>query len=247
MARVKGAKSEVILLCVADYFTGAILLNKLVCPAETVVDWRTEIHGITNSTMEAAISQGQALAGWEEARQELWKLIGDNTILVGHSLQHDLDVLRIIHYRVVDSAILARNVVSVRYRRWGLKALCDELLHIEIRKNGGGVHDCLEEVLATREVVLWCTRNKPELGNWANLKKEEESRKAEVGKIARQRKNSKRENRKRSKAKKLSFDAADADAEVNWKSEESEFLFWSDIAVGLGWPHPDTGYDPWSD
>ena len=29
--------------------------------------------------------------------------------------------------------------------------------------------------------------------------------------------------------------------------DDREILHWSDIAEDLGWPHPDTGYDPWSD
>jgi hypothetical protein len=73
---------------------------------------------------------------------------------VGHALHYDLDVLRIIHYCVVDSAILLRNAVGVSARQWGLKGLCYNLLHIELQKNKGEVHDCVEDVLATREVVL---------------------------------------------------------------------------------------------
>jgi hypothetical protein len=56
---------------------------------------------------------------------------------------------------------------------------------LEIRNNKGRVHDCLEDVLATREVVLWCTQNKQKLEAWAEVKKlelphDEEQRK--VGK-----------------------------------------------------------------
>ncbi len=29
--------------------------------------------------------------------------------------------------------------------------------------------------------------------------------------------------------------------------DDDEILHWSDIAEDFGWPHPDTGYDPWSD
>lgn len=29
--------------------------------------------------------------------------------------------------------------------------------------------------------------------------------------------------------------------------EDDEVLRWEGIAEDLGWPHPDTGYDPWSD
>lgn len=81
-----------------------------------------------------------------ELDQSCRKYIKDNTILVGHALEHDL----------VDSGILPRNASGIRRIRWGLQTLCSELLSVEIRKNKGGTHDCLEDVLATREVVLFC-------------------------------------------------------------------------------------------
>ncbi|KAE8454688.1 hypothetical protein EG329_000311 [Mollisiaceae sp. DMI_Dod_QoI] len=240
MAQVKGLRSAVILICAVDFFTGAVLLNKLVSPGEKVRDWRTEIHGIKGSAMKYAISQGQALAGWKEAREELWKLMDQNTILIGHALQHDLDVLRMVHTRVVDSAILARNAVGMYNRQWGLQKLCKELLGIEIRNNEGGVHDCLEDVLATREVVLRCTQQREELEAWADAKilelnAEEERRKAA------------REN-KRVKQKKLKANSTSSFVHsYGYQSDETEVLHWSDIAEEFGWPHPDTGYDPWSD
>jgi DNA polymerase III epsilon subunit-like protein len=69
MAQVKGLRSEVILICAVDYFTGAVLLNRLVHPDEIVRDWRTKIHGITDAAMKKAVSQGHVLAGWTEAHR----------------------------------------------------------------------------------------------------------------------------------------------------------------------------------
>jgi DNA polymerase III epsilon subunit-like protein len=214
MAQVKGLRSEVILICAVDYFTGAVLLNRLVHPDERVRDWRTKIHGITDAAMQKAVSQGHVLAGWTEARAELWKLIDQNTILVGHALQHDLDVLRMVHTRVVDSAILARNAVGMYKSQWGLQRLCKELLSLEIRNNKGGVHECLEDVLATREVVLWCTQNKQKLEAWAEVKKlelthDEEQRKAARQKLA-----------KRAEAEKLKVGLSS-----NFESDYDEILY----------------------
>jgi DNA polymerase III epsilon subunit-like protein len=244
MAGVKGLRSEVILICAVDYFTGAVLLNSLVSPGEKVRDWRTEIHGITSSAMDRAISQGRVLTGWRAAREELWKLIDQNTILVGHALQHDLDVLRLVHTRVVDSAILARNAVGMYNRQWGLQRLCKELLGFEIRRNNGGVHDCLEDVLATREVVLLCTQNEQELEAWANIKSLELTLEEERRKTAREKLASKRAKQETLNARLNSGSGGSYD---EYESDEGEILHWSDIAEDLGWPHPDTGYDPWSD
>ena len=236
MAGVAGGANEAVSICAVDYLTGAVLLNKLVCPTGKVISWRSGTHGITKVAISAAVASGEALAGWEGARQEVWKLIDDSTILVGHALQHDLDVLRIIHHRVVDSAILAQNAVG-SIRQWGLHALCTQLLHKEIRENDRGLHDCLEDVLATREVALLCTRDKERLRHWAEVAKADEERKVNERKAARLRKQA-------AKEKVHNEDATDI---YLYSSSESDIIRWSDVAEDFGWPHPDTGYDPWSD
>lgn len=240
MAGVKGLRSEVILVCAIDYFTGAVLLNKFVDPGERVRDWRTKIHGITEAAMKAAASQGQVLAGWAGARAELWKLIDQDTILIGHALQHDLDVMRMVHTRIVDSAILARNAVGTFKNQWGLQKLSKELLCLQIRDNKGGVHDCLEDVLATRAVVLCCVQNKAKLDAWAEAKRLELTRERELKKAERERLARQREAVTKPEIG-LSFGLQHS------SDDGDEILRWSDIAEELGWPHPDTGYDPWSD
>jgi DNA polymerase III epsilon subunit-like protein len=231
MAGVAGGASEAIFLCVTDFCTGAVLLNRYVRPREPITQMRSSIHGISKSTLENAIRQGQTLWGWEGARSELWKYIDSNTIIVGHALEHDLDALRMIHPRIVDSGILSRKAVGIHRIRWGLQTLCSELVHVGIRENKGAIHDCLEDVLATREVVLFCTQKKEAFQTWAEAKKAEELR------LEKERESRRQEKQSRNDA----VTAADSD------DEREEVLHWSDIAEDLGWPHPDTGYDPWSD
>lgn len=68
-----------------------------------------------------------------------------------------------VHPRIVDSAILTRGALKLGKRTLGLKALCKEFLGLEIRDNREGLHDCVEDVMATREVHLWWLRNKGSL------------------------------------------------------------------------------------
>lgn len=240
MAGIGSGASEVILLCATDFVTGAVLINQLVCPRDKITQMRTPIHGITKSRLDQATSLGQALAGWEGARSELWKYIDDNTILVGHALQHDLSALRMIHPRVVDSSILSGNAIGYRRIHLGLKTLCSELLSVEIRAGKGGIHDGLEDVLATREVVLFCTRarHKEAFQNWAEARKREEIRLEMKRKI---------DKRLKDAANTKSKGGSSNYTNINEDDEDVEILHWSDIAEDLGWPHPDTGYDPWSD
>jgi hypothetical protein len=164
----------VVLLCAVDYLTGEVLINTLVHPSRKVLDWRTRYSGVTRQAMAAATALGKTLQGWKGARSELWKHVDMDTILVGHALHNDLDALRIIHPRVVDSSILTSNAVGLKSRTWGLKSLCAELLGIDIQSHGKRGHDCVEDTLAAREVVLWCGQKLRELAHWGMIAKERE-------------------------------------------------------------------------
>ena len=285
MAGVVGGMSEMILVRVVDYLTGETLMNTLVRPTKTVIDWRTRFSGVRPATMVDATVRGKTLNGWREARAEIWKHIDADTVLVGHALQNDLDVLRMIHLHIVDSAIIARNAVGpVCSRQWGLKTLCYEFRGIEIQNHGKSGHDCLEDTLAAREVTLWCTREVESLKVWSeiifeyvvrnmnvreeklekeNLDKENlekvklEKGKLEKGKLEKEKPGmEKREKERREKEKlekkrlKMEKDKVmlmNRTATGIEEEYDDEVLRWSDIAEDLGWPHPDTGYDPWSD
>ncbi|KAH0494734.1 hypothetical protein TgHK011_008325 [Trichoderma gracile] len=160
MAEAADGSDELISLCAIDFLTGEKLVDSMVSPSRRIKDWRTNIHGIDSSTIERAVSNQKALHGWVAARDELWKHIDDRTILIGQALCFDLEALRLVHTRVVDSAMLAAEAVFKNRagkkrpgRRWGLQELCKTFLQIEIRSSGA-THDNLEDVLAAREVVL---------------------------------------------------------------------------------------------
>ena len=187
--------SELIFFCAVDYLTGETLMNIHVRPQRKVIDWCTRYSGVTAHTMAEAEAQGQTLDGWQDARSELWKHIDADTILVGQSLQNDLEVLRMIHTRVVDSAILTRLAVGFGgTREWGLKVLCEELLGMKIQTNGGKGHVCAEDTFATREVVLFCCHYPERLETWAMVKRKEQEEQQRIQKEA-------SENAKREKAR----------------------------------------------
>lgn len=220
MAGVIGGMNEVILLCAADYLTGETLINTLVSPTKEVVNWCTQVSGVTRATMAMAEARRRTLKGWQEARRELWRYIGADTILIGHALQHDLDVLRMIHTNVVDSSILTKNALGPEsHLRWGLKLLCDELLGVEIQNQGRKGHDCLEDALAAREVVLWCCRHPQELEGWGKIKREEEEKKMEERKKAQEER--KREKEKENELKKEK-DKENEKGKEREKEEKSE-------------------------
>ncbi|KAK3299896.1 ribonuclease H-like domain-containing protein [Chaetomium fimeti] len=171
-------------LSLLDFFTGAVLVDALVRPAGGVVvrDWRSGITGITAGRMAAAgreeSGDGEPLVGREGARERVLEFVDAETVVVGQAVQFDLKALGLVHGRVVDSAVVTAEASGKFANRGagggkmkisgqaGLEKLCRELLGVRIRRKGQS-HDSLEDVLATREVVVWCLRHPEELKAWA--------------------------------------------------------------------------------
>ena len=180
MAAIAGGYQELVRFSAVDYFSGEVIIDTHVQPQAHVVDWQTRYSGVSYASMQQAYTRNNVLMrGWREAREELFKHIDADTVLIGHSLDNDLSVLRMLHLQVVDSQILAQECAKVK-RQYSLKILCSELVDKKIQTSGKRGHEPLEDCMGTREAVLWMTRN-PELFNeWgAQKKREEEVRMAE--------------------------------------------------------------------
>ena len=180
MVGVTGRCSEAVRLCASDFITATVLVDIFIRPDHPVVDWRTKYSGVTEAIMMEAYQQGRVVDSWRVARDMLWSHINEDTILIGQNLWNDLNVLRMVHTRIIDSGLLASAATGPEARRtWGLKNLCSELLNIEIQNKGKQGHDCMEDCMATREVVLWIIRHPEEFKHWGEVKAGEEKKKRE--------------------------------------------------------------------
>ncbi|KAI1207926.1 ribonuclease H-like protein [Annulohypoxylon truncatum] len=205
MVGIRGGNQELAHLCAVDLFTGEVLIDTLVHPTEPVEDWRTRWSGVTPAKMAVAKASGKALDGWPAAREKLFEFADAETIFVGHALNHDLRALYIAHKRVIDSAILIAEAVFGRAQRllsqWGLKNATQELFNIKIQTLESG-HDCLEDALAARELVLWCLKEPEKLSEWgknALVKYDEERRKIYMRRRAKERAKKEKEEREKEK------------------------------------------------
>ncbi|PYI09431.1 hypothetical protein BO78DRAFT_286133, partial [Aspergillus sclerotiicarbonarius CBS 121057] len=150
-------EDAVVQVTLVDILTNTLLLDLTVVPTHQILDYRTKYSGMSASLMSERIAQGKTVTGYAAARAKIWEFINADTILVGQSLNNDLNVLGMTHWRIVDSFLLVKEG---GYREMGksmrLKALVEDFVGVEIQKgDGSSGHDCAEDAFAAREVVVW--------------------------------------------------------------------------------------------
>lgn len=99
-------ESELIRVSVIDYFTGAVLLDKLVWPDVKMKHYNTKYSGVTAKAMHEARRGRTCLFGRGAARKAIWKFVSPETVVIGHAVHGDLVSLRWIHHRIVDTLLL---------------------------------------------------------------------------------------------------------------------------------------------
>ncbi|NXT76176.1 REXO5 exonuclease, partial [Zapornia atra] len=131
---------------------GRCLLNELVKPESTVVNYRTRFSGITRQMLLPVKTR---LA---DIQIRLKKLLPRDAVLVGHSLNADLQALEMIHTSVIDTSLLfARN----EGRRFKLKFLAKAVLGKEIQCERNLGHDPAEDARAALELAQFFIEQGP--------------------------------------------------------------------------------------
>ena len=184
MVGIDGDYSELARISVVDYFSGETLIDRFVQPREKVRDWRTRYSGVTPDLLAQARHRGQLFHGFEQARAALFEFIDDDTILIGHTLNHDFDALRIMHYRIIDLHIMLREESTRNAIGLGLQTITKRFLNKDIQNHGKLGHDSLEDALATREVLIWCFTKPQELRAWGLQKRIEAEQKKKEKRLA---------------------------------------------------------------
>ncbi|KAI5809378.1 ribonuclease H-like domain-containing protein, partial [Pyronema omphalodes] len=152
-------RNELIWVSVVDFFTGETLIHEFVKPSTEILDWRTQFSGVSGSMASSLEAEKKLLDGWQQARQQLLGLIDSETIIIGHALHNDLYQLRLIHRRVVDTALTIPRITGKKH---SVQSLSLELLEKVVQSSAHG-HDCLEDTLSARELLIWCLRHPDEV------------------------------------------------------------------------------------
>lgn len=128
-------------------FEGKCIYERLVQPKAKVLDYLTEFSGLDEAAME------RATVTLEDVQQDLRALISADTVVVGHSLESDLNQLKLFHDQVVDTALLYPHKRGPPLKR-ALKTLANEVLNriIQTGDEEGGGHDSLEDAVSSLEL-----------------------------------------------------------------------------------------------
>ncbi|SCV00165.1 LAME_0G07976g1_1 [Lachancea meyersii CBS 8951] len=132
---------EMIRLTIVDFFTSKIVFDSIVQPFGQVIDLNSEFSGVH------AIEKSESMTFDKMLSQVLCKnMINANSVLIGHGMENDLNVLRLIHKKIIDTAIL--------YPRGKFKSsLKDLAFEVVSKRIQNGEHDSSEDAIATMCVL----------------------------------------------------------------------------------------------
>lgn len=133
---------ELLRITAIDFSTAEEVFDVLVRPKGEIIDLNTRWSGIAEIKDEAL--------NFENAIELLGEIVDCNTIMIGHGLENDMNAMRLIHDKVVDTAILYPKHQTSPTFRFSLKQLAFQYLNRTIQT---GEHDSFEDSLASMDVA----------------------------------------------------------------------------------------------
>ncbi|XP_049873865.1 exonuclease GOR isoform X3 [Pectinophora gossypiella] len=125
---------------------GRTVYKTLVKPNSPVVDHNTRFSGIRPRDL------ARATKTLRDVQNDILGFVGTDTILIGHALENDLRVLKLIHFAVVDTCAMYPHPRGLPMRR-ALRTLCEDVLGRSVQCGGGG-HSPVEDARAALDLAL---------------------------------------------------------------------------------------------
>ncbi|KAK5779059.1 Rnh70p PWA37_003905 [Arxiozyma heterogenica] len=122
-------------------FQNETIYDELVKPDVPITDYLTKYSGITKEKLDPVTRS------LKDVQQDIINLISSNDILVGHSLQSDLNVLKLRHPKIIDTAIIYDHKAGPPFKP-SLKFLVSEYLNYSIQEDVNNGHNSIEDAKA---------------------------------------------------------------------------------------------------
>lgn len=126
---------------------GLLVYEAYVMPQNEIVDYNTRFSGV-----DARCLKQKANKTLKEVQNDIMGFVNADTILVGHGLENDLRVLKLVHYKIIDTAIL---FLKASGKKSSLKNLAAQYLGKQIQTESQLGHDSIEDARTCMELVLW--------------------------------------------------------------------------------------------
>lgn len=126
-------------------FNDEVLLDELVKPKQQITDYVTKYSGITEGLLKDVNTT------LEDVQTKILSIVSADDVLIGHSLESDLKVLKMKHKNIVDTALIYDHSQGYPFKP-SLKWLVQKHLKRDIQNDSNG-HDSVEDAKACMDLV----------------------------------------------------------------------------------------------
>lgn len=134
-----------------------MVIDKLVKPKLPITNYFTQYSGMTPEKLE------NVTTSLEDIQQELLGILTPSSVLLGHSLDSDLNALKLTHPFVIDTSIIYPHPRGLPLRS-SLKYLANKYLKREIQTGGANGHNSVEDAQAVLDLVKLKCEKGPKWG-----------------------------------------------------------------------------------